>query len=146
MEWEQAPVTEGSDEKHGSETVTQGIRVTVRPFYLPDHSDPDQTRFVFGYRIHIVNDGLQPAKLLSRHWRIVDADGVGHDVEGEGVVGRQPDLEPGESFEYSSWCPLKTPWGTMEGAYRMLRPDGQSFDAAVRRFYLVAELNASTPA
>lgn len=115
-----------------------GVRVRVRPEYLPDHSDPDARRFVFGYRIRIRNEGAEPVTLISRHWIIVDGDGDRHDVEGDGVVGHQPRLEPGEAFEYASYCPLETRWGTMEGVYHMRLDDGSMFHARVARFFLVA--------
>lgn len=119
--------------------VTRGFRVDVRPQYLPEHSKPAEGKYVFGYHIRIENVGVERAKLLSRHWVIVDADGDRHDVTGEGVVGNQPDLGPGEHFEYSSFCPLETPWGTMEGSYRFRADSGEEFDVRVARFYLVAE-------
>ncbi len=130
--------------RHDSECVTEGFRVAARPVYLPEHSDPDaenprSRRFAFGYKITIRNEGDAPARLLSRHWVIVDAHGDRQDVAGEGVVGEQPRLEPGEEFEYTSWAPIHTPWGTMEGEYEMARDDGTRFRVGVGRFYLVAE-------
>lgn len=131
----------------GSETATAGVRVVTSPFYLADRSDPDAKRWVFGYRITITNErenGSAPVQLLSRRWLIVDAEGERHVVEGEGVIGRQPTLAPGESHEYSSFCPLHTAWGTMEGSYRFRvagadgDESGEEFDAAIGRFFLVA--------
>ena len=119
-----------------SDTTTEGIRVGATAYFLPEESDADQRRFVFGYTIVIANQGDAPAQLLSRHWVIIDAHGRREDVEGEGVVGHQPRLAPGEAFKYQSFCPLRTPWGTMEGTYRMRRDDGREFDAAIGRFYL----------
>jgi ApaG protein len=124
----------------GSTCVTRGFRVDVSPRYIPEQSDPDAGKFVFAYRIRISNEGQTRAQLLSRHWVIVDADGERHDVQGEGVVGQQPDLAPGQSFEYTSYCPLETPWGTMEGTYTFRAQGGEEFRVNVARFYLaVAE-------
>ncbi len=123
---------------HCSEVVTDGIFVRVEPAYLPEHSDPDDRRFVFGYRVTIRNDGEAWVKLMSRQWVIVDAAGRCDEVVGDGVVGQQPELEPGESFTYHSHCPLTKPWGTMEGSYQMLRQDGQLVEVKVGRFFLVA--------
>jgi len=127
-----------------SECVSEGVRVIARPVYLVDHSDPDHEnprsrRFAFGYTIVIRNEGSEPARLMRRHWVIVDAIGERQDVDGEGVVGEQPRLEPGDEFEYTSWAPIHTPWGTMEGSYSMRRDDGSHFEATIGRFYLVAE-------
>lgn len=132
----------------GSEETTQGVRVRVAPVYLPDQSDAEAGRFVFGYRIRVTNLSERTVKLLSRAWRIVDADGDEKLVRGEGVVGEQPVLHAGETFEYSSMCPLETPWGTMEGTYRFRRfaspePGGATarsddFDVRVARFIFVA--------
>jgi len=137
---------ETSHERHGSDRLTRGIRVTVRPSYLPDLSNPEESQFVFGYRIRIANESDEPVQLLSRRWTVVDADGGRNEVVGDGVVGQQPHLDPGETFEYSNWCPLNTPWGTMEGCYVMARADGETFEAAIDRFYLVAEAGAPTVA
>ena len=129
-----------------SDTSTEGVRVGAAAFYLPDESDPDERRYVFGYNIVIANQGGEPAQLLTRHWVIIDANGNRHDVEGDGVVGQTPRLEPGQAFKYQSFCPLRTPWGTMEGTYRMRRDDGTTFDVNIGRFYLrqpVAEAKPS---
>jgi len=120
-----------------SECVTDGVRVKVVPSYLPTHSDPANGRYLFAYHVTIVNEGTRRARLRSRQWAIVDADGERHEVQGMGVVGHHPDLKPGERFEYSSFCPLNTSWGTMEGLYVMEREDGSAFDARIKRFYLV---------
>lgn len=122
----------------GSETVTEGIRIRVAPSYLTAQSDPAQGKYLFAYHITIANEGGQRAKLKNRHWLIVDADGQRHEVKGPGVVGQYPELATGEKFEYSSFCPLETPWGTMEGSYEMERDDGTTFQALVARFYLVS--------
>lgn len=122
---------------HGSASSAEGISISVQPTYLPSHSDPSRSRYIFAYHVTITNSGTERAKLRSRAWTIVDADGTSHNVRGEGVVGRQPELAAQERFEYSSFCPLPTPWGTMEGAYTFERADGSRFEVPVRRFYLV---------
>jgi len=124
---------------HGSETVTDGVRITVRPKFLPMKSTPDADQYVFTYHITIRNEGETGVRLRSRHWLIVDANGERHEVEGEGVVGLTPHIQPGESYEYASFCPLATPWGTMEGRYHMVRDDDTEFDALIGRFYLVSQ-------
>ena len=121
----------------GSECVTHGVRVSVSPCYLPDQSDPARSRYVFSYRIRITNETGGEVRLLSRHWRIIDADGELKDVRGEGVVGQQPHIPAGKSFEYSSFCPLETRWGTMEGTYTLETSDEQLVEVAVARFYLI---------
>jgi ApaG protein len=118
-----------------SESTTEGIRVEVYPEFIPEQSIPSENKYVFAYKVVITNEGDTRAKLLSRHWIIINADGDREDVEGPGVVGYTPELEPGESFEYTSFCPLNTNWGTMEGAFKMVRDSGQQFDAAIARFY-----------
>ncbi len=126
----EAPVT-------GSEALTDGIRVEVRARYSPEHSDPAHSRWFFLYTIRVSNEGETAAQLLNRHWIIVDATGHVEEVRGEGVVGKQPHLEPGESFEYTSGCPLGTPFGSMSGSYEMQRVDGTRFEAEVALFELV---------
>jgi len=121
-----------------SDTITDGIRVQVFPEYLPEQSSPEIGRFIFAYRVLITNEGSRWAKLLSRRWVIINAEGDSDEVEGPGVVGFVPELHPGESFEYSSSCPLNTNWGTMEGEYSMMREDGGKFRVKVGRFYLVS--------
>jgi len=121
---------------HEFEAATDGIRVDASAFFLPAESDPDHGRYLFGYRIAIKNIGHQRVQLVSRRWLIIDAEGERQEVEGPGVVGQQPLLQPGESFVYHSFCPLPTPWGTMEGAYQMQREDGSRFDAPIDRFFL----------
>jgi len=123
----------------GSQAETHGIRVTTRPRYLADHSNPDDHQWVFAYRIRITNTGDAPAQLISRRWEIRDADGEEQVVEGPGVIGVQPRIEPGKSHEYESFCPLATPWGTMQGYYVMRRDDGTEFHATIARFYLASE-------
>lgn len=119
-----------------SET-TRGIRVTVRSFYLEDQSQPDEGRFVWAYRVTIENMSQQTVQLVSRSWRITNGAGRIQRVHGEGVVGEQPTLEPGESFEYTSGTPLDTPTGFMTGEYHMVLPaSGESFDVAIPTFSL----------
>ncbi len=120
-----------------SETITQGIKIEVFPEFIPEQSSPEENKYTFAYQIIITNDGDRWAKLVSRHWIIIDADGNREDVEGPGVVGYTPELSPGESFEYTSFCTINTNWGTMEGSYKMLREDDSSFEAEIKRFYLV---------
>jgi len=120
----------------GSDTTTDGIRVQVRTAYLADRSSPREHQFYFSYTITVSNVGDTTAQLVSRHWIITDADGEVQEVRGEGVVGHQPVLEPGSSFEYTSYCPLRTNVGTMHGSYQMVRPDGETFDARIAPFTL----------
>jgi ApaG protein len=125
----------------GSETSTEGVRVVARPSYLPQQSRPSTGQFVWAYRIRVTNESVRTLQLRARHWAIVDADGQGREVDGEGVVGQQPVLAPGESFEYTSFCPLETPWGTMEGWFRLDAMDEEQpreVIAKVARFYLVS--------
>src|SRR4051812_37870725 len=100
-----------------SDMTTRGIRVGATAFYLPEESSPSDGRYLFGYRIVIVNEGNAPATLRSRHWIIINGKGKVDEVKGLGVVGQQPRLGPGEGFKYTSHCPLETDWGTMEGSY-----------------------------
>ena len=119
-----------------SDTSTQGIRVYVSAQLIPEQTDPDQSRYAFAYRVQITNEGESWAKLLTRRWVITDSKGGSEVVEGPGVVGKQPELEPGEGFEYMSGSLLATPWGTMEGHYVMQLKDGSTFEAAIGRFFL----------
>jgi ApaG protein len=116
--------------------VTEGIRVSVKTEYRADRSSPSARRYLFTYTIRISNDGDEPAKLVSRHWYITDANGDREEVEGDGVVGQQPRLAGGESFEYTSFCVLRTPLGQMRGTYRMERDDGPPFEAEIPAFSL----------
>ena len=104
--------------------------------YVAERSNPVRSEFFFAYRIRIGNEGQQTVKLVSRHWIITDAHGKVQEVQGAGVVGEQPVLAPGESFEYSSACPLTTPFGSMEGSYQMVTDSGESFDAEIPPFSL----------
>jgi ApaG protein len=119
-----------------SQAVTRGIRVEVEARYVPERSRPDSSRWFFSYRIRISNRGAERVQLVSRHWVITDAHGHTEEIRGPGVVGEQPVLDPGESYEYTSFCPLETPFGTMEGTYQMIAPDGTSFDAEIALFSL----------
>ena len=118
------------------EMTTQLIQVIVEPIYLEDQSEPDENRFVWAYHIRIENLGSQTIQLLNRHWRITDALGRTQEVRGPGVVGEQPVLEPGETFEYSSGTPLSTPSGIMVGSYEMEILGGDRFDVAIPAFSL----------
>ncbi|MEZ6017706.1 MAG: Co2+/Mg2+ efflux protein ApaG [Planctomycetota bacterium] len=122
---------------HTSDLVTQGIRVHAAAQFLPGESKPTESSFVYGYRITLTNEGERPAQLISRHWVILDGEGRRRDVKGPGVVGQQPRLEPGQSYTYSSFSPLATTWGTMEGSYTFRAEDGATFEVAVGRFMLV---------
>ena len=119
-----------------SDTATRGIRVKVRSTYVPERSVPQQKHYFFSYHIRISNEGRETAQLLSRHWIITDADGDVQEVRGPGVVGETPVLAPGQAFEYTSFCPLPTPVGTMQGTYSMVTADGETFDAAIAPFTL----------
>lgn len=119
-----------------SDTTTNGIRVQVKSMYLPEHSAPQQREFRFAYHITITNVGTETAQLISRHWIITDAEGDVQEVRGPGVVGEQPVLEPGASFSYTSFCPLKTNVGTMHGSYQMVRANGEMFEARIAPFTL----------
>ncbi|HUQ91708.1 MAG TPA: Co2+/Mg2+ efflux protein ApaG [Bryobacteraceae bacterium] len=121
-----------------SEKVTNSIRVEVLSRHSPENSRPLNGEWVFQYTVRITNLGTESVQLLSRHWIITDAVEHVEHVKGPGVVGKQPVLEPGESFKYSSWCPLKTPTGTMHGTYQMVRPGGDQFDIEIAPFALKA--------
>ena len=114
------------------------IDVQVETAYVSEHSEPDEDRFVFAYTITLVNRGSVAAQLISRHWLITDADNRTEEVEGEGVVGEQPVLKPGEGFRYTSGAVIETPVGTMHGTYQMVAEDGRTFDATIPRFILSA--------
>lgn len=119
-----------------SDATTRGIRVQVESLFLPERSLPAERHYVFTYRVRIENLGVEPSTLVARRWLITDGDGRTQAVEGPGVVGEQPRLAPGESFEYSSFCPLSTPVGTMEGSYAMVTDDGDRFEARIAPFFL----------
>ena len=116
--------------------LTQGIRVTVRPEFSPERSEPSDDAYFWIYTIEIANQGKRRVKLMQRHWRITDALGHLETVDGPGVVGEQPTLAPGEAFRYSSGCPLRTPSGFMVGSYSMVDEEGRIFDVEIPAFSL----------
>lgn len=124
------------------EQSTQGIRVRVEPNYSLADSEPQDGTFVFSYQIEMANEGEAPARLLYRFWRIHDSVGEDAEVEGEGVVGEQPHLEPGGAHRYRSFCVLRSPSGYMEGFYTFERPDGHRFRVLVPRFHFTAPFMA----
>ena len=120
-----------------SDTTTRGVRILVRPRFIPEQSDPDNGQWLFAYHITIRNMGEQTVQLVSRHWVITNGEGRVEEVRGPGVVGYQPVLKPGEEFEYTSGCPLTTPVGTMHGEFNMVVQDsGETFDARIEPFRL----------
>ena len=119
-----------------SNTLTNGIRIKVNAEYLETESNPNQGNFLFAYHITISNEGAANAQLINRHWIITNANGSQQEVRGPGVVGHQPLLRPGESFQYSSYCPLDTPVGTMEGSYQMIENEQKLFEAKITPFTL----------
>src|SRR5262245_25024016 len=127
------------------EAVTDGIRVRVTPQYLEEESTPDEGRYFWAYTIEIVNEGERTVQLQRRHWRITDANGRLEEVEGPGVVGETPVLEPGASFRYTSGCPLTTPSGIMMGTYQMTTEAGERFDVAIPAFSLDSPHSVTRP-
>jgi ApaG protein len=120
-------------------TITDGVKVSVETIYQPEYSNPANDHFMFAYKVNIENMGTYAVRLLSRHWHIFDSNGAKREVEGEGVVGQQPVIEPGQSHEYVSGCNLKTDMGSMRGAYQMSRLiDHTVFDVQIPEFYLIA--------
>ena len=119
-----------------SDTTTRGIRIQVRSEYIPERSSPRDGTYLFQYHVRISNVGSETAQLISREWIITTADGDEERVKGPGVVGEQPVLSPGASFEYTSFCPLKTNVGSMQGSYQMVTADGDRFDAVIAPFTL----------
>ena len=117
-------------------SVSNNIKVTVRPKYLAERSEPDEDRYFWSYTIEIANDGDRTVQLTHRHWQITDANGHREEVRGPGVVGEQPKLKPGDAFSYTSGCPLRTPSGVMVGTYRMVDESGRAFDVAIPAFSL----------
>ena len=115
---------------------TRAIEITVKPFYLEEQSEPDDSHFVFAYLIRIRNNGRKTVQLLNRYWQITDGRGRTQEVRGAGVVGEQPVLQPGEAFEYTSGCPLNTSTGIMVGSYQMETQDGERFDVDIPAFSL----------
>jgi ApaG protein len=119
-----------------SEAITRGVRVVVQSEYAPGKSRPAQNEWFFLYTVRISNEGTEPVKLVTRHWLITDATGHVEEVRGPGVVNKQPVIKPGESFEYTSGCPLQTRFGVMEGTYQMVSENGDLFDARIAPFEL----------
>lgn len=119
-----------------SDATTRGIRIQVRSEFIPDRSSPREGSYLFQYHVRISNTGSDVAQLISREWIITNADGEVERVKGPGVVGEQPVLAPGASFEYRSFCPLKTPVGSMHGSYQMITSQGDRFDAVISPFTL----------
>jgi ApaG protein len=119
-----------------SEAVTRGVRVVVESSYHPERSRPADDQWFFSYTIRIANEGAETVQLLTRHWVITDSNGKTEEVRGPGVVGQQPTLAGGEQFEYTSYCPLGTSFGTMHGTYQMVTDAGDSFDAQIAPFAL----------
>ncbi|MDE0796823.1 MAG: Co2+/Mg2+ efflux protein ApaG [Alphaproteobacteria bacterium] len=116
--------------------ITREIRVQVEPIYLDDQSEPDDAQYVWAYRVQIENEGTETVQLLTRYWHITDGMGRVQEVRGAGVIGEQPVLNPGESYEYTSGTPLPTPSGIMKGSYQMSTPSGEKFDIEVPAFSL----------
>lgn len=121
-----------------SDTTTRGIRVRVAPVYLPERSAPDEGSYFFAYRVRITNTGDETVQLMRRRWIITDGHSHTEKVEGPGVVGETPVLLPGASFEYTSFCPLPTSFGTMQGTYEMRTAAGERFEVEIGQFSLVA--------
>jgi ApaG protein len=119
-----------------SEALTHNVRVQVSSQYIPERSAPPRHQWFFAYKIRIANEGAETIQLLTRHWVITDANGHVEEVNGEGVVGEQPVLEPGGVFEYTSACPLRTPFGSMRGEYRMVSRSGEEFEVTIAPFAL----------
>lgn len=117
-------------------TTTEGIRVSVKAEPWPERSNPDTGQYAFTYQVEISNTGELAAQLMSRHWLITDGSGHQEEVRGEGVVGKQPRLEPGQRFSYTSWAMLRAPFGSMRGSYFLVRPDGTKFEAKIGEFVL----------
>ena len=116
--------------------TTHLIAVTVTPIYLEEQSEPDENQYIWAYHVQIENQGPQTVQLISRHWKITDSNGCVKEVQGDGVIGEQPVLHPGESFEYTSGTPLPTSSGIMLGSYQMVGEDGESFDITIPAFSL----------
>jgi ApaG protein len=119
-----------------SEALTRGVRVHVESEYAPDRSQPDKSQWFFLYTVTISNEGTDTIQLLTRHWVITDGTGHIEEVRGPGVVGKQPTLRPGDSFEYTSGCELAAPFGVMEGSYQMISEAGERFDVRIAPFTL----------
>jgi len=120
----------------GSQAITRGLEINVESRYVPERSAPTDGAWFFAYTVSLRNTGSETMQLISRHWIITDAHGKVEEVRGPGVVGAQPVLGPGERFEYTSACPLRTEFGTMHGTYQMVTEDGEHFDAEIAAFSL----------
>lgn len=129
-------VAENVSTMFSSRAITRGIEISVTSRYVPEQSEPSDHQWFFAYTVRIHNAGADTVQLVSRHWIITDADGEVEEVRGPGVVGEQPILEPGQSFEYTSACPLATSFGTMHGSYTMVIAGGDRFDAEIAPFTL----------
>ena len=114
------------------------IEIITHPLFLPDRSDPIRSYYFFSYQINIINRSKETVRLLSRYWRIMDGEGNTQDIYGPGVVGKTPTLQPEGSFEYTSFCPLSTPLGFMEGSYRMVDEERKESDVTIPKFRLLA--------
>ncbi len=126
-----------------SSATTRGLRIEAFPQFVPERSSVRESRWFFAYTIRMTNTSEEVMQLLSRHWIITNARGEEEEVKGPGVVGEQPILRPGESFEYTSACPLDTPVGTMHGTYQMITPQGETFDAVIAPFTLAEPYSLS---
>ena len=122
--------------KEQKKKSTHNIKIEVKSFYLEEHSEPEENSFLWAYQVKIKNNGKKTVKLLRRHWKIIDAFGHTKEVRGEGVVGEQPTLEPGKSFEYTSGTPLSTSSGLMHGSYFMINNEGLDFEVKIPAFSL----------
>jgi ApaG protein len=121
---------------YSSEAITRNIRVRVQAQYDPSRSNPNHSQWFFLYTVNVTNEGSETVQLMSRHWVITDGMGKVEEVRGPGVVGKQPVLAPGESFEYTSGCPLTTPFGSMQGTYQMVNRAAEKFDIEIAQFIL----------
>jgi len=119
-----------------SETLTHGVRIKVRAKFCPEHSEPEKKFWFYQYTVTIINESDDTVQLIGRHWHISDSNGQTEEVVGKGVIGKQPVLEPGKSFTYSSNCPLSTELGSMYGCFQMVTKDGEEFDANIAPFTL----------
>jgi ApaG protein len=124
-------------------STTRDIVVAVEPMYLAEKSSPENSYYLWAYRVHIENRGNDVVQLISRHWKITDAQGHVIDVRGSGVVGEQPVLRPGDSYAYPSTCPLSTPFGTMGGEYQMTTAEGEAFEVEIPTFILQSPFTRS---
>lgn len=129
------------DQSPNSDTVTRDVRIEAAAQYLPDESDPERKQYLYMYRVRVTNEGKAPVKLHARHWIIIDANNDRQEIVGQGVVGKQPELAPGEMFQYTSSCPLTTNWGTMEGFYTFTSEASEPFQVEVGRFFLVPSVD-----